>query len=69
MLGGRVSAPCSGAGGPGSRTGNKHHLEKRFSDMTREEQEVAAEELMSRVRARPAAQRTIEGQAEEITPD
>ena len=51
------------------RTDNKHHVEKRFSDMTREEQEAAAERLMSRVRASLAARKTIEGQAEEVKQD
>ena len=51
------------------RSDNRHRIEKRFSDMTREEQEAAVEKLMPWMRARLAARKTIEGQAEEVKQD
>ena len=46
------------------RSDNRHRVEKRFSDMTPEEQEIAAEELM--VRARAILGTTIDGEAQEV---
>jgi hypothetical protein len=49
------------------RTWNKHeHAEKRFIDMTPEEREAKAAELLARVRARLG--KTIEGEAQKVVP-
>jgi hypothetical protein len=47
------------------RSDNRHRVEKRFSDMTPEEQEIAAADLLTEVRAILDADKTIEGEAEE----
>jgi hypothetical protein len=48
------------------RSDHRHHVERRFADMTPEERQAAAEELMTRAREVLERPKLIEGQAEEI---
>ena len=48
------------------RSDNRHRVEKRFSDMTPEEQEIVAADLLTQARAILDADTTIEGEAEEV---
>ena len=54
------------------RTDNRHLVERRFSQMSPEEQEAAAEELLAEVReilgVEFDAENTIEGEAQEVSP-
>jgi hypothetical protein len=50
------------------RADNKHHVQKRFSDLPESEREAAAADLIARARAalERYRHRTIEGQANEV---
>src|SRR5271155_5336236 len=48
------------------RTDNQHRVEKRFSELSEDEQEAVAAELLSRARAVIAEQKIIESEAQEV---
>ena len=48
------------------RTDNRHLIERRFSQLSEEEQEAVAADLLERARAVIEEQKIIEGKAEEV---